>query len=123
MLVYPLDRHFVDVPDISELAHLRPNDCMPARMSTCNYLRDGVWPLIQRHPGFSREEWPIPPFFRVPPLGGPAYMTTFEEDNLAANDVEIRYVPGTDPRERDYPETLRADSGLHDYFNYKFNPL
>lgn len=123
MLVYALDRYFAEIPELSELGGVGPADCLPARMLTGHYIKDGLWPLIHRQPGFTREGWPIPVFFRVPPLGGPAYMTTFKEDDLAANDVEIRYVPGTDPRERDYPETLGGAWGLHNYFNHKFNPL
>jgi hypothetical protein len=121
MLVYPLDRHFQEIPQLHELTSLVACDCLPARVITCDHVRRGLWPLIHKHPDFSREAWPIPMYFRVPGIG-PAFMTKRAEDNLAYWDYEVRYMPGSDPREAEYPERLIGDRNLHDYFNDKFNP-
>jgi hypothetical protein len=122
MLVYPLDRHFSSLPSQADLDGLSHADFLHPKVMTTNRLREGKWSMLFRFPSFAREEWPLPVQFRVPPIGGPAFMVMRKESDLSEREWEKRYDPGSDPREVDFTDSLYPDSWLADFFETRFNP-
>src|SRR5919198_2122853 len=70
------------IPPLEDAKALRAEDAVLIRRFGDGELRGGGWPLLGQLPGWRREDWPLPDFFRVDPDGRAWRVTYWDDDPL-----------------------------------------
>src|SRR5712692_9362532 len=67
------------IPNTLELDSFGPPDAVLVAKFGDLGLLNGEWPVIGRHQGWNRNEWPLPPLVRVDKTENRAWMATYSD--------------------------------------------
>ena len=78
-------------PSIEKVCQFRPG----SEALTCKFgdlgLIDGEWAIIGHDPNWSRDEWPLPAFYRVDEDARKAWKVTYSDTLELVKDVRVKF--------------------------------
>jgi Immunity protein 26 len=88
-----------ELPD--EVPELRPEDAVSVQRFGDLGLIEGSWPVLGAHPGWRRQEWPMPAFRRTDDVSGAVFRIDYDDDDpgemLERRRVDPAEVEGLSP--------------------------
>ncbi len=95
-LGYFFGPRYHEVPTTADVAALDPSDAiLVGRFGDLQLIR-GEWPIIGRAANWDRTQWPMPVFFRQPPLTGVDFLVYYDDDDPSER-IRIERVDGGVP--------------------------
>jgi|SRR5271157_6053791 len=85
---------YAEVPsNIETLAKNKDNSILIGWFGDLGII-NGDWPLIEGRKPFAREEWPVPKFYRIPPLPiEKAFVVEYDQDTSIHHPIHEYIVP------------------------------
>ena len=88
------------VPELTDVAGLKPEDSVLAAMFGHLGLKGGDWPVLGRLEGWDRREWPMPVFVRYEELTGRSFKVFYNDDEPNKVIREVQSFPVRPSRAR-----------------------
>jgi len=106
LLLYLFREMWPELPPLSVVRELRPEQALFVLRAGGMGLRKREWPIIGRDPDWRREEWRVPEYVRVDPLARRSYAVQYSDDDpsIVESEHPIEYVTSR-------PRTMVAGHG------------
>jgi hypothetical protein len=83
-----------EIPELQDVACLRPGDAVLVRKFGHLGIVQGKWPLLGRMDGWGRRDWPTPVFVRYEQLTGRSFRVFYDDDDPNRVLREEKIAPG-----------------------------
>lgn len=92
---------YAEVPKLSGLTNLSPEDAILRCCFGDLGLMEGTWPVLGQMPGWERTTWKIPPFVRHDPLTGRKFQVIYSDADPNVVVSEMKLAPDADIEPKD----------------------
>jgi hypothetical protein len=90
-----------EVPRLSELTNLSPEDAILRCRFGDLHLMDGAWPVLGQMPGWERATWTMPPFVRHDSLTGRKFQVIYcdADPNVVVTEMKLASDADIEPKD------------------------